>query len=229
MTSWLPLPAGSTVRFRVRDADGRSGSSWSVRTAAHSGDVYVSHREGGRWVHTSFHESGQWHYTVTSEGQALDPGSPPYLGVITEHAEIAPGWLHAMRITVARDELRSGWVERVRERPVVEVPADTGFDAVSIDVLLGATGAAPIRVDEHAFLIAELARGDGGSVVVIAVPTDLDVPVRVALAPLIREAVARSTPTELPGDGWRLVTASLPAPQIGKTRTLIRGPTLEVR
>ena len=181
------MPAGSTVRFRVRDADDRSGSSWSIETARHSGDVYLSHREGGRWLKTSFHESGQWHYAVTEAGQSLEPDVQAYLGVIKEHGEIGPGWLHAMRITVDCAELRSEWVEQVRDRQVVDVPADASFDAVSIDVLLGAAGAATIRID-HAFLVGELTRGDGGSAVVVARPMNIDVPVRVALAPQIHEA-----------------------------------------
>lgn len=170
----------------MRDGDERSGSSWSIETARRSGDVYLSHREGARWVKTSFHESGQWHYAVTEEGQLLAPDVPAYLGVIKEHSEIGPGWLHATRITVDRVELRSEWVERVRDRSVIDVPADAAFDAVSIDVLLGVAGADAIRID-HAFLVGELTRGDGGSAVV-ARPMNIDAPVRFALGLQIREA-----------------------------------------
>ena len=88
------LPAGSTVRFRVRGGSERFGSSWSITSARHSGDVYLSHREGARWIKTSFHESGQWHYAVTEAGLSLDPDVPAYLGVVKEHCEIAPDWLH---------------------------------------------------------------------------------------------------------------------------------------
>ena len=196
------LPAGSTVRFRVRDGDERSGSSWSIETALYSGDVYLSHREGARWVKTSFHESGQWHYSVTEAGLSLDPDVPAYLGVIKEHGEIAPGWLLAMRITVGRAELRAEWIEQVRDRQVVDIPADASFDAVSIDVLLGAAGAATIRID-HAFLVGELARSDGGSAVVIARPMNIDAPVRVDLARQIREVTEG-----LHAHGWDGSTAS---------------------
>jgi hypothetical protein len=196
------LPAGSTVRFRVRDTDERSGSSWSIETARHSGDVYLAHREGARWVKTSFHESGQWHYSVTQAGLSLDPDVPAYLGVIKEHSEIAPGWLHATRITVDRAELRAEWIEQVRDRRVVDVLADTSFDAVSIDVLLGAAGAATIRID-HAFLVGDLARGDDGSAVVVARPMNIDAPVRVALAPQVHEATE-----SLRAYGWDGSTAS---------------------
>ncbi len=196
------LPAGSTVRFRVRDGDGRSGSSWSIETARHSGDLYLAHREGARWVKTSFHESGQWHYAVTAAGQSLHPDAQPYLGVITEHGEIGPGWLHAMRITVDRAELRSEWVERVRDRLVVDIPTDASFDAVSVDVLLGATGAATIRIDQ-AFLVGELARGDDGSAIVVARPTNIDTPVRTSLASQIHDATEG-----LRSYGWDGSTAS---------------------
>lgn len=52
------LPPGSKVRFRVADVGGLVGSSWSVKTAKLLGDVYVTHREGGRWLHTSLHRDG---------------------------------------------------------------------------------------------------------------------------------------------------------------------------
>jgi hypothetical protein len=164
--------------------------------------VYLSHREGARWVKTSFHESGQWHYAVTEAGLSLDPDVPAYLGVIKEHGEIAPGWLHAMRITVDRAELRAEWIEQVRDRQVVDVPADASFDAVSIDVLLGAAGAATIRFD-HTFLVGELARSGGGSAVVIARPMNIDAPARVALARQIRDAAEG-----LHAHGWDGSTAS---------------------
>lgn len=198
----IALDAGSIVRFRVRDSAGRTGSSWSIQTARSSGEVYVCHREGARWVKTSFHESGQWHFAVTSAGQALARDSPGYLGIVKNHKEIAPGWLHATRITVACGELRSDWVEHARERDIVEVPADEAFDAVTIDILLGAVGAAGLRIDE-AVSIAEIARGDGGLAVASARRMNLDIPVHNALAPQIDEALAG-----MRNHGWDGTTAS---------------------
>lgn len=193
--SMTPLPPGSVVRFRVVD-DGRYGSSWSVQTAQATGDVYVAHREGGRWIHTSLHHDGRWHFAVTAAGQAPLPGSPRYLGVSTEHEEFAPGWLHAMRITVAKTELRSGWREAAKQRQLVEVPLPLDFQAVSLDVLLGTSAAAPIRIDS-AFLVSNLLRGDGGTAAIVARPTHLDAPVHEAFAPQIAVAVA-----ELRQHGW---------------------------
>jgi hypothetical protein len=182
------LPPGSTVRFRVRDPDGRTGSSWSAQTARNAGDVYVCHREGARWIKTSFHQSGRWRYAVTQAGRALVPGAPGYIGVINNHREIAAGWVHALRITVSVDELRSGWVERTRPRNLVEIPADVAFDSVAIDILLADDSAVALQVD-HAFPVAQMARADGGLVAVLARPMDLDAPVRMVLAPQIVEAL----------------------------------------
>jgi hypothetical protein len=181
------LPPGSTTRFRVVDG-GRYGSSWSIQTAAATGDVYVSHRDGGRWVHTSLHHDGRWHFAVSIQGQQLDPTAPRYLGVSTDHDEIAPGWLHAMRVTVAASELRSGWTEASKVRELVDVPMPTEFEAVSVDVLLGTSSAARIRLDQ-VFMIANMGRGDGGTAAIVARPTHLDAPVHEALAPEIAEAV----------------------------------------
>lgn len=157
---------------------------------------YVAHREGGRWIHTSLHHDGRWHFAMTPAGQTPVPDSPRYLGVSTEHDKIAPGWLHAMRITVAATELRRGWLEAAKQRQLVEVPVPPGFAAVSIDVLLGASAAAPIRID-RAFLVGNLLRGDGGTAAIVARPTHLDAPAHEALEPQIAVAVG-----ELRAYGW---------------------------
>jgi hypothetical protein len=121
-------------------------------------------------------------------GKSWFPALPGYLGVSIDHDEIAPGWLHAMRLTVAASELRSGWSEAAKQRPMVEVPMSSGFEAVVIDVLLGTSTPALIRLD-RAFLVANMGRGDGGTAVIVARPTRLDAPVHEALAPEIAEAV----------------------------------------
>lgn len=101
-----------------------------------------------------------------------------------------------MRITVAESELRSGWREAVKQRQLVEIPRPPDFEAVSIDVLLGTSTAAPIRI-ERAFLVGKLLRGDGGTAAIVARPAHLDTPVHEALSPQIAEAVA-----ELRELGW---------------------------
>ncbi len=70
-------PAGSAIWFRVRDEDDRRGSSWKISTSASNSDVVLTHREGGRWVHATFHDS-EYHFAISKAGQALHPEVPPY-------------------------------------------------------------------------------------------------------------------------------------------------------
>jgi hypothetical protein len=52
-----------------------------VQTHSKTGDVYVFHREGSRWVKASLHESGELHWRTTALGEALlPPGMSPYMG-----------------------------------------------------------------------------------------------------------------------------------------------------
>lgn len=186
MTRLLP---GSKVRFRVNDAEFGSGSSWSIETTKKTGDVYLFHREGGRWLKTSLHESGQWHYGLTAKAKERSPEEPAYLGITHEHPELAPGWICAKIITVAHSELRTDYVEAVKDRGVVDVPIDRSADATDIVVLLGDADPALIRVD-NAVLVAQMRRGDGGQVIVYATPVNLAQPVHTALAAQIAQARA---------------------------------------
>lgn len=109
------------------------------------------------------------------------------MGVLNDHDEIAPGWVHAMRITVAVSELRKGYVEAVKPRGMIDVPVPPDVDAVVIDVLLGAADTGALRIDS-AFTVAKLARADGGSAAVIARPMALEAPLHLALTQQIAEA-----------------------------------------
>ncbi len=149
-------PPGAAARFRVEDNSLGYGSSWSVRTSKSAGDVYITHREGGRWIHTSLHDSGESHYTVTRAGRAkLAPGESPYLAVGHDKPKFGPGWTHAKRITVAKSELRSNWSEGVAQKEIIAVPTHP---------------------------IVHMALGNGGQLEVIARPTTLDVDLRDVLA-----------------------------------------------
>lgn len=180
------MPVGSEARFQVCGDDRRCGSTWSIRTSVTADDVYVIHREGGRWAHASFHASGEWHFAISKSGLELEPESPAYLGVVKAHEEAAPGWLHALRITVARSELHTAYVERVRHRSRIEIPVDSRFEAISVDLFLRARDASPIVI-EHAMHVVEIERAGGGSAVLIARPMDLDAPVHIAFAEQIAE------------------------------------------
>lgn len=173
-----PLRPGAKLRFYVGTEDGRRGSSWTVETGRTTDDVYLFHREGGRWVKSSFHASGQWHHSVMPAGrERLGAGQSPYLGVTHERAPIADGWFHASRITVDLAELRVG-VEAGRAlKGAVCVPPRPGFPAVCVDLYVAESEHARIQVDD-AFLVGVLDRVNGGQACVIARGMGLEEPVR---------------------------------------------------
>lgn len=142
-----------------------------------SGDVYMANREGGKWIKSSFHESGRWHYGVTERGQELgDSDGDAYIAVTHEHQEVVPGWARGKRITVAVSELRT-WAEPdvVSAMVAIDVPPDC--DAVSVDLLLSGQDSPPLLVSAPARLVASLRRGDGGLAILIRSPHILDAPI----------------------------------------------------
>jgi hypothetical protein len=178
------LAPGSIIRFRVEDeVTGLVGASWMLQTRGETGDVYIAHREGGRWVHSSLHDSGEWHFAVSpaARGQLTD-GESAYMGVTTEHEEFAPGWLHAKRITVARSELRNPSIDQVKAKAFIAIPTFPDHEAVSIDVFLADADAPVIQIDS-AFPVAGMGRGDGGQVYVIARLTTIGRPIHDIYAP----------------------------------------------
>lgn len=155
-------------------------------------------------VKVTFHcdEPGEWHFAVMPEGQACRPDLEPYTGIVTDYKEIAPGWLHGMRITVDVGELRGDWAEHVRGREgIVEIPIDAEFSAIGIDFYLLGRSPAGVQID-RARLIADIERIDGGSVAVVARPMNLDAPVGEIFGPAIAEVR-----TEMAKCGWDGATA----------------------
>lgn len=179
---------GEKLRFFVADNQGRRGSSWAVETSRKSNDVYLFHREGSKWVKASFHESGQWHFSVMHAGrQALSDGQTPYLGVVHHRAPVAAGWWHGAQIVVPHSELRSTVEPRLGLKGAVRIPPAPGHNAVAIDLLVADPHHARIRVDE-AFLIGSLARMNGGMAVCVARGLRLSAPIHEVFDPQIAEA-----------------------------------------
>jgi hypothetical protein len=140
-------------------------------------------------VHATFHR-GEWHYAVSAEGQALRPEAPRYPLTLPGREPPAGGMVRATRITVAVDELRSGWVEHVRNRPgLVEVPATPGFTAVAVELLFLSPVVGP--VSDASFIVGRIARGGGaGAALIVAHAMNLAQPVRERFSSEIPQALA---------------------------------------
>jgi hypothetical protein len=102
---------------------------------------------------------------------------------------ISPGWSLAHRITVPKNSLVEGWVEKTKDKDVIDVSFFRDFDAVCVDTYLGDPGAPDFRA-EPGVVLAHLSRGDGGQVVIARRPVQLAVDLRIAWKPLIEEMVA---------------------------------------
>ncbi|HUW77512.1 MAG TPA: hypothetical protein VMV52_02030 [Candidatus Nanopelagicaceae bacterium] len=155
------------AKFRVHGAQHAFGSIWKVQTSTKAGDVYVRDSEGGEWIRSSFHDSEQWHYGVSKSGlEIAKKGTSRYLEVTKTRPEFGVGWTHALRVTVAKSELR--FVEGRCNEPtdLIGVPTHPDYDAVCMDMFLGEPDAGHIRI-ELGVPIAELTRGDGGQVILV--------------------------------------------------------------
>jgi hypothetical protein len=196
-----PKPAGEQLRFRVANDQGRFGSSWTVRSSRSGGDVVVSHREAGGHVHATLHAGppGEWHFALTPSGSDSPPDEPRYLGIVRNPDEVAPGWQHAMRISVPTDELRANWVEDAAVRPLVTVRPWDAFDAVSIDIFLGDQTRSDLLVTPS-ILVGEIERGDSGTVAVVARPEQVAEPLRTVRANEVEQSVAGIRAAGWPGN-----------------------------
>ncbi|MFM8156028.1 MAG: hypothetical protein ACKOAF_08135 [Actinomycetes bacterium] len=168
-----------------------------MKTKALSGDVYVETQSGKKWIHLSLHESGQWHFGVTREGRKrAQDTSLRQLATTVSRPELAPGWLHGMRLVVARSELLPSFA---KVEGVIDVPIPSDYPAVAIDLFIldpNHPEAAPIRAHE-AFPIAEVQLGDGRIICLVALPMLIPEPPSVAFALEKKQAMA-----DLKSQGW---------------------------
>ena len=153
-SEWSNTTSGQRARRSGSESaitDGRTGSSWVVSTKTHNSDVVIAHREGGRWVHDTFHE-GEWHIAV-SECRA---GSPPR-GVCLP-VEAADRSAVARRLGAGGSDNRgsgraSQRMGRAGSRPAWAGgdPAGQRLNVVVVDLLLLAPDVGP--VDDVSFTV----------------------------------------------------------------------------
>lgn len=189
--SFPKIVPGGSLRFQVRHSYLGNGSSWKVRTSKNYGDVYVIHRESGRWIKASFHEEvGRSHYAVSKAGQKLVvPNEDPYLSVSYDRQELLDGWFHGKRIIIAKSELRT-WAEPELKAQIMEIDFQMEYDAIAIDLLLGKPLAKPLLLKKQPGrrILAVFGRSDGGTAVLISTPVNLEYKVQDLLRISISEA-----------------------------------------
>lgn len=187
----LNLGAGEALHFRVSHPELGAGSTWRIKTKPATSDVYLEHVEGRRWVHSSFHASGEAHYALTPRALKKSPDDDKHFGVAPGSFRVAAGITHACRITVATTELSKEYVERSAPEKVLEVRAFTAADATTVNLYLTEQGVPdPTFVEQR--LLARLSRGgQGGTAFITAAATSLDEPINEALAEVIDDIRAQ--------------------------------------
>ena len=191
ISNYSKVACGGSIRFQVRDEILGNGSTWKIRTSKNQPDVYVIHRDSAKWMKASFHEEvGRSHYAVTKAGlEIFEDNSEPYLSVSYSREEFAPGWFHAKRIIVAKDELRK-WAEPELIKNLKVVDFNHNYDAIAIDLLLGKPSVPPLVMQSQVGreILGVLSRCDGGLATVMATPIKLDYVVQERLSHEISQA-----------------------------------------
>lgn len=191
-----PLPAGSSISFRAVDAERGFGSSWRVVTKTNANDIYLEHIEGDEWIYSSFHDSGQTHYTTTKAARQHGGDETPWhFDVERERFAVAKGVFLLTRILIARSELSPDWQERETPEDVIEVPIDVGSQGVAFELYIVTDPQAVVEVQGQ--LIAIMECGGGAMLYLIATPARLDVDVQTGLQSAIAEIQAN-----LRARGW---------------------------
>lgn len=152
------LPAGIKVRFQAQLDNTHLGHVWEVTTKVNSTDLYLENSYIKDSIHVSHHASGRWHY-------ALPVKPKEYLSISNDRTEVAPGWTHASRIVVTKqDAVLNNFDQRA-----IQVPFQHSHPAIAIDIFLSEIGAVPVKI-ENAYLIEELALGATHQACLVARP-----------------------------------------------------------
>jgi len=165
------------------------GHVWQINTSSKTSDVYIenSSREGS--VHVSHHESGQWHVAYKTEDGRK---KKKYLAVTRDRGQVAPGWFHASRLVILKQDA----ILAFEEAAAIQVPFDEDFDGICIDVFISDVTPYPIVIP-RAFPVASLRLEDGREVQVFARPYNaIDLP-QDAFSNVVQEALE-----SLGGTSW---------------------------
>jgi hypothetical protein len=180
--------ADQVIRFGVAN-DARTLKSSTWRCWTNGGDdktVYLACRELGQVLHTSFHETGEWHSCFLAERfhGMFEPGAQPasrFTGQWMKPSEFAPGWTIGAFIYTAKEAV-AGAITESAGKIIWVSPAPAG-EMVEFCVLLAAPGTDrigwPGQLRMNTNLVGSFEIDDGSRVVVVHrnVPTQkLEVP-----------------------------------------------------
>jgi hypothetical protein len=209
----VALPPGSKIRFQALDPNLGSGHVWEIKTKTETGDIYVETKSAGKWIHISYHQSGEWHYTLDWQARLRTPESDRHFGVTFSRDDVISGYKHALRIAVLTNDLMAYGVTPDVDN-IIKVPFKPGVEGICMDMFISESNAPVIRI-EDAFLIAKMEMGDGKTAYIFARPYRLlDTP-QSAFPEIIRAAQEDVSASNRNGDQTSIVIGCAPEDTVG--------------
>lgn len=162
--------ARKVVRFAVTDGAGKRAASWKVwvQQSKWGEEIYLTCRELGGALHTSFHPSGEWHTTLSPEAHERlnhDASEPPVAKHVEEWprpAEVKPGIILAYKILTPWSAATTPFANA--KKGFIEIPSASSGRGNETMVLIVRPGQLEIR---NASLIWQTNLADGGKLVVV--------------------------------------------------------------
>lgn len=162
--------AKKEVRFAVTDGTGRRAATWKlwVQTSKWGQEIYLTCRELGGALHTSFHATGHWHTTLSREAyeRLKHDGSQPRVARHIEEwprpAEVKPGIILAYKILTPWSATTTPFARG--KKKIIEIPCALSGRANETMILIVRPGQLEIR---NASLIWQTDLAGGSKLVVV--------------------------------------------------------------
>jgi hypothetical protein len=197
---------GDTIRFQVQDHELGCGSSWSLATRKETDDIYLNHREGSAWMHSSAHHSGTSQYTLTDRALVAQPDQTRHFAITHEDSSLARGMNVKMSVIVPHSSLQKGYKESVRNIELIEVPIciDAPFDATRINIIMRDENLEPY-IFRRSYQIAGLNLASGKQLIVMAEPVCLGTDPHEIYSDVIEEVKRAAIAAKFPQNITRFV------------------------
>lgn len=167
-----PLLPGKDLRFVVVDTEnGNQSSTWIIKTGRKKDDIYLMEIVTGKgWKASHHNDAGLWRIAMTSEGaaqwglkrQEIDewPRMPP-----------VNGWSEGVAVLVPTGYLRSN-LDQVSTH-TIRIPLTPSYSAIVIRLFFEEPDAIFFETP-YSFPVGIMLRSNGGRLIVIAEPTNLE-------------------------------------------------------
>ena len=168
-----PIHPGKSFRWRIKnDSDGVS-SSWVIFGSKKHDDVYIATRATEGIMKISFHASGTWNVSLTSEAVSRwgIEAKDRHMLTLREHSEVIPGWTLGAQIFVPNSQLRpSSEPESSKNH---DIPSSTTTNSTVIEIYFESNDGIHLVEFPKSFPVCVVEKPSGGLVWVIARSVDL--------------------------------------------------------